>query len=427
MDTKLERRSFLKSTAGLAGAALLAQVFPFRQGFAAHAASVAGGGIKAAASAYDLAEGLTYLNHASIGTMPRKVREAYFAYIQACETNPWLHIWGDVWREGYQSTRERAAALMGCDPEETAMVHNTTEAMNVLAAGLPLGAGDEVLFSSLNHSGASVCWDHYAESRGFSVKKFDFPVLDAPSYSNDDLVRIHTQQITDKTKVLVVPHVDNVLGIRLPMKQLADAARKLGVSYIAVDGAQSAGMFPFELSKMGIDFYATSPHKWMQSPKGRGLFYIRKDLLDHVRPLCVTWGRARWKDDARKFEDYGTRDMPSMLALDDALQFQLALGSAAKEKHFKALWAHAKARVEADPRLIWRSPKQWGQGSGLYAIERKGVKSKEIFDVMYEQHGFVFRPFSTDQLESFRLSPGVMNTTDDLDRFFDTLAKAFKA
>jgi len=427
MTDHISRRGFLQRSGTLTGAALLAQWFPFRQAMAAQTANLAAqpepvryADLRAQ---YDLADDVTYLNHASIGTMPRQVRTAFQGYIEGCETNPWIHIWGEAWLEAHDAVRKAAARFAGCEPDVLALTHNTTECFNVLAAGLPLGKGDEVLFSSLNHSGASVCWTHHAEVHGYTVRRFDFPVAETPGLSAEDVVRIHTEQITDRTEVLVFPHIDNTLGVRHPVNAIAKAARAKGVRFIAVDGAQSLGMIPVNLSALDVDFYATSPHKWVQSPKGRGLFYVREAVRDLLRPMIVTWGRERWRESVRKYEDYGTRDMPSLLALGDALAFQEALGIEAKQAHLKRLWHHARARVEVAPKLHWHSPATWEMSASLVSISLEGKPSKEVFDHMLARHGFVFRPFHTDALDAFRLSPNAMNTMAELDRFFDILER----
>ena len=93
--------------------------------------------------------------------------------------------------------------------------------------------------------------------------------------------------------MLVFPHVDNKVGLRMPVKELAAAARRRGVEYVSVDGAQAVGMVPVDLSDLGVDFYAMSPHKWLQTPKGLGIFYITNDRLGELRPMWTTWGQKR--------------------------------------------------------------------------------------------------------------------------------------
>ena len=95
----------------------------------------------------------------------------------------------NCWVVGNRTTGEAICIDPGADPDEVAITHNTTEGFNLLAQGLPLGPGDEVLFSSMNHDGASVCWDHHASKKGYAVRRFDFPVTDVPRLTADDLTR----------------------------------------------------------------------------------------------------------------------------------------------------------------------------------------------------------------------------------------------
>ncbi|MCZ6837134.1 MAG: aminotransferase class V-fold PLP-dependent enzyme [Planctomycetota bacterium] len=369
-----------------------------------------------ASELYSLGEGVTYFNHASIGTMPRVVQAARRTYLDLCETNPWLYMWGPAWGEKVEETRRVVAEFIGSTPQELAIVHNTTEAFNTLASGLPLGPGDEVLFSSMNHAGASVCWNHHAPQRGFTVRRFEFPIERADRMTADEIVARYLEQIKPETRMLVIPHIDNMVGLRYPVKQLAAAARRLGVQYIAVDGAQSIGMIPVDVNDLGVDFYATSAHKWLQSPKGLGLLHVKKEIQDEVRAMWVTWGQGRWGGTARVYEDYGTRNRAELLTLEDCVRFQMKLGLEARQSHFKALHRHLHQRVEETKGLAWRSPQTWEDGCSLVAIEVEGHASGDVFDHLYEQHGFVFRAFGGD-LNTMRISLNVMNTTDEIDRF----------
>jgi len=124
---------------------------------------------RALGARYMLSPELRYLNHASIGTVPRAVHEAHVAYLETCETHPSLYVWGQIWRDAMEEVRSVAAGLLRCKPDDLAITHNTTEGFNVLAHGVPLERGDEVLFSSLNHPGASVPWQGLAARRGLAA------------------------------------------------------------------------------------------------------------------------------------------------------------------------------------------------------------------------------------------------------------------
>jgi selenocysteine lyase/cysteine desulfurase len=370
---------------------------------------------------YSLSPEITYFNHASIGTIPRPVQKARQKYFEQCETNPWLYIWGGAWDEALQETRETAARILRCSAEEIAITHNTTEGFNLLANGLPLGRGDEVVFGSMNHAGAGVCWHHYAETCGFSVKSFEFPILEVPRLTQQEILDVYDRHISKSTRVLVFPHIDNIVGLRHPVRELAALARDKGVEFVAVDGAQSVGMIPVDVTSMDVDFYSVSPHKWLQSPKGQGLMYLRKESQSSVRPMWVTFGQERWKGTVRIFEDYGTKNLPDILTLGDSMKFRENLGVQAIDRRLESLWRYFRDGVEKFPQLIWRSPTDWESSASLYAIEYKGKKSRDVFDTMYESHGYVFRPFETQGLSSMRISPDVSNTEEEMGRFFNAL------
>lgn len=412
------RRRFLKVAGSSAVAAgLLSQLSAVR-------AQVDDAGEQAAslpfaelAGQYGLAPGVSYLNHGSIGTIPLAVHQAHVAYLRLCETNPWLHMWGGAWDAGREEVRAQAAAALGCPTDQVAVTHNVTETFNLLAQGLPLGEGDEVLFSSLNHDGASVCWEHQGRRRGFAVKRFEFPLDDVSQLSADDIVQLYAEQITDKTRVLAFPHIDNTVGVRHPLVKLTRMAKSKGVDYVLVDAAQTFGMLPLNVATSGVDVYAASPHKWMQAPKGLGVSYISRLLFDKLEPMWVTWGQQRWADSVRKYEDYGTRNFPELMALGDALRFQSGLNPERKLARYQALWQHAMQQVDATPGLTWRSPRDWNVSGSLYAVGLEHGKASEVAAALFAQHQIVVRPFAAPELNSLRVSPNVFTRTSEIDRF----------
>ncbi len=421
------RRAFLKRVAAAVGGMGVADLLAIDEAFGRELTTLlapAPGSphFEELRSRYTLDERIIYFNNASIGTIPRLVQEARAVYLKLCETNPWLYMWGGEWEEPREAVREKAGTYLGCSAGEVAFTHNTTEGFNVLAQGLDLRAGDEVLFSSLNHDGASVCWFHSAERRGFKVKRFDFPVLETPRLNEDEIIDIYDRQITANTRLLALPHIDNLIGLRHPVKKLTDMARSRGVEFIAIDGAQAVGMIDVDVTEIGADFYCASPHKWLQAPKGLGLMHIRQTTQERLRPMWVTWGQRRWAGTVRIFEDYGTRNLPELLALGDAIDFQIALGTAAKQARHRELWQRFRDRARLADGVTWRSPETWELSASLYALEIEGHDSKEVFEHMFGEHGFVFRAFSTPELNTVRISPNIYATDDEVDRFFGALA-----
>ncbi len=409
----ISRRRLLQ---GASGAVLLAEL-----GLVRRRAAAADPGEPTRREAYALDPSITYLNHASIGTVPNVVLGALAGYQQLCETNPWLYMWSDPWREPLAEVRAAAAGCLGCAADEVAIVHNTTEVFNTLSQGLPIGPGDEVLFSSLNHPGASICWEHQAARRGFEVRRFEWPIAEVGAMTRDAIVDRYAAEMGPRTRVVVLPHVDNMVGLRHPVAEIAAAARERGARWVLVDGAQSVNVVPVDVTRLGVDAYATSAHKWTQAPKGLGFTYLRRDRQPEVAPMWVTWGQRIWKDDARAFEDYGTRALPSVIALGDALRFQARLDPAAREARHRATWEALRRRVAARPDLIWRSPVDWTLAAPLCAIEPRAAAA-DVAHHLFDRHGVVVRPFTTPQLDALRLSPNLSNDDRDLERCLTAIA-----
>ncbi len=348
------------------------------------------------------------------------VHEAHVRLLLECETNPHVHMWTDVWAEAVSNTRAAAAGMLKCEPDEVAITHNTTEGFNVLAQGLPLSAGDEVLFSNLNHPSASEPWVYYGGRRGYSVRKFTIPLDDITGLSPDDVVAMHEREIAATTKVLVFPHVDNIVGLRHPTRELAAMAKRHGVTFVAVDIAQSLGMVPVDAASEDADFYAASPHKWVQAPKGLGLLVARRRVRDRLDPLWVKRQRATMPKTAEVFEDYSTRNLPAVLALADAIAFQEKLGEREKETRLMELMRAFRERVDATPTLTWRSARHPALASSLYAVETKGRDVRQVEHALEAQDIWV-RPFAPP-LNTLRVSPNLINTAADAERFVRAIA-----
>lgn len=415
------RRVFIASGVGAAAAAAAGAVGRLARAGLDSAASLDGG--PPARWAYSVDPGVVYLNHASIGTMPTAVRDAYIENIRRVETNPWLYMWGPAWAEPVERAHADAAAYLGCEAGDAAIIHNTTEAFGMLANGLDIGPGDEVLFSSLNHIGASAAWRSASGARGYSVRQFEFPIAGAPGMTAADVVEIYAREIRDGTRVLVIPHIDNIIGVRHPVAEIARAARARGIGFIAVDGAQATGVIDEPIGAMGVDFYATSAHKGLQAPKGFGLLYVSPAARERIRPTVVTWGGARWRESARKYTDFGTRNLPGLIALRDAVAFQRAIGRDRIESHAMSLRERLRRRVEAERGLSWLSPGDAEMGGALAMVGVGRKSPDEVFEVMWREHGYVFRPFGGGPARGVRVSVHAMNTIEEIDGFVGALVR----
>lgn len=368
---------------------------------------------------YSLGKNITYLNHGSTGTIPKLVQEAHKDYLSLCETNPWFYMWSGEWSEPIEQVRIKAANFINADVDEISFPHNTTEIFNVLALGLSLTSEDEVLFCNFSHAGAAVPFHLHSKNLGYSVKTFDIPNEDLSTITKEYILALYDQNITPKTKLVVIPHIDNTFGIRQPVKEITALARSKGVEFVALDTAQTMGMIPIDVKDLDVDVIGTSAHKWIQAPKSVSIAYFSKRIQDQINPMFVTWGQTRWKDSARKFEDYGTRNLAHVLSLGNALEFQMSLDSKASKEKLKSLWALSKKMTDERPNTVWRSPGSWELSGSLFVIELKNRIPSEFAKQVFEENGYVFRPF--DNYSTIRISPNLVNTKEEIEGLFQLI------
>jgi len=403
----MNRRNFLQGATGTAVAGLLAA----QQSFARELQQS-----DSIRNAYTLDTQLSYLNHASVGTIPKPVQAAHRQYLSVCESFPSLYVWGDIWDKAREQVRAQLAEFLSCEPKELAITRNTTEGFNLLAQGLQLSQGAEVVFSQLNHVGASKCFEFMADAYGYQVKRFELPLDELKTASVEQVVELHTKHLSPKTELLVLPHIDNLIGLRHPVDEIARAAKRKGVRFVAVDGAQTVGMIPLNLNESTVDFYSGSGHKWLQAPKGLGLLYINESLIEQLRPISVTWGHRRWKGTARVFEDYGTRDLPELLALGDAVTFHQKISWDDRLKHYQFLRDYTAEQAKQFG-FVWSSPQQWDMNGSLYSVLVNGVDGKKLEHDLIERK-LAVRVFASSDATRVRLSPNLMNKKTEVDRLF---------
>src|SRR5439155_1408109 len=147
-----------------------------------------------------------------------------------------------------------------------------------IANGLNMKPGDEVLMTDQEHPGGEQPWNLRAKRYRIVVKKITLP---KPVPNAATVLNLFNDAITPRTRVLFFSHITTVTGVVLPAKELSALARSKGI-LSAVDGAHVAGMMRLNLHELGCDMYTSSPHKWLQAPKGSGFLYVRDEVIDRL-------------------------------------------------------------------------------------------------------------------------------------------------
>ena len=359
---------------------------------------------------FPLTHDRTYLNTGGLGPPSQPVLEAMQKQALRQATM------GETYHDLFDEVRQTTARFMGADPAEVAFTRSASEANSIIAAGLDLRAGDEVIFESHAHPGGSFPWMVRQKEDGIRVRIFE-PDNQKPE---NNLQRIF-ECVNERTRVIQISHITAPTGILFDVPAIAREARRLGI-WFHIDGAQSAGMIPVDLHQLCCDSYATSGHKWLNGPQETGILYIREDRIDDV--ACSHAGAYsdygynlpdEWSyNPTVQRHEYGTRDAASLVGLETALKLQEKIGRDRIARHGKRLTKACRKAIEDIPGLEILTPEHPEMHNSMLTFRLKGKIGKEIARDLVHEHDLRCREVSERGLNAVRVSWHVYHTEVDV-------------
>jgi selenocysteine lyase/cysteine desulfurase len=291
--------------------------------------------------------------------------------------------------------------------------------MEILIAGLPLGAGDEVIVTAQNYDRMLTAWAQRARRDGIVVRTVSF-ALPATDDAVLDAIR---SAISPRTRVIELPHLTNWTGQPLPVTQVIALARPLGIEVI-VDGAQTFAHTPVSRSALDCDYYATSLHKWLLAPVGTGFLYVRRSKISAIWPLMAA--PAERGADIRKFEEIGTHPAAPHNGIVAALVFHRAIGGARKLARLRALrdrWVQALAD---NPRVHVRTPLDDPRSGAIALVDIEGLDTVKLAGWLWTRHHIVVSAIAFGGVTGIRVTPNVFTTPAEVDAFADAIRMALR-
>ncbi len=278
-----------------------------------------------------LKTGVIYLDSTASSLTPEPVLECMLEFYREYRANVerGVHRLSARASEEYENARKKVADLINArSTSEVIMTRNTTEGINLVASGLHWKKGDKIVSTVLEHHSNYIVWLRVRDKHGARVEVVAprEPVIKGIL----DLADFE-KLIDDKTKLVAVSHVSNVLGVIQPIKEIAEIAHEHGAC-VLVDGAQSVPHMKVDVQELGCDFLAFSGHK-MCGPTGSGVLHMREELTEEVEPLIIGGGSIQdvgteyYKLDAspRRFEG-GTPDIAAAVGLGAAVDYLRGIG-----------------------------------------------------------------------------------------------------
>ena len=397
----LSRRQFVVSAASLAAGAATART--------ADSQTVPASDPLGVRADFPIVRDRHYLNSAYITPVPSQVVAAGRAFVESKAVRP-IPL-GDMLRKT-DEVRAQFAQLINAGTDEIGFLFSTSEGENVVANGLDLQAGDNVVIDELHYETEFVLYGHLQETRGVEMRV-------ARHRSGRVDVSDFEPLVDRRTRLVSVAWVSHQNGFRHDMRPLADLAHRFGAVFYT-DGIQAVGMFPIDVKAAGVDVLCCGTYKWVLGSFGVAPFFIRRELLDRIRldrfgALHVEQelgdNRFQLYKTAKRY-DYATLPFSEIYQLGAGLEYLRRVGVDRIEEHTVAL-----ARTLRDGLA--------SQGYRLFTPE--GNRSSIVTYYVSKDAAALSAAFARASIDvtvrgalgQVRVSPALFNTSEDVERFLD--------
>lgn len=376
---------------------------------------------------------LVYLDNGASAQKPQVVIDAVTrAYAEEyANVHRGLHYLSNLATEKYEGVRGTIARFLGvADEDQIVLNSGTTEGINLVAYGwaMPrMEAGDEILLSVMEHHANIVPWHFLRERQGVVLKWVDVDATGA----------LDTQKVIDaigpKTKLVAITHLSNVLGCKVDVKAITEAAHAKGVP-VLVDGSQASVHMPVDVDDIGCDFYAITGHK-LYGPSGSGAIFIKSDRMAEMRPFIGGGDMIRdvgkevitYNDPPMKFEA-GTPGIVQTIGLGVALEYMMDLGMDNIAAHEDRLRDYARTRLDG---LNWLNVQgQTPDKAAIFSFTLDGAAHAHDISTVLDKKGVAVRAghhCAQPLMEHMgvpatcRASFGLYNTEAEVDVLVDAL------
>ena len=338
---------------------------------------------------------LVYLDNAATSQKPTSVIQSLVDYYESYNSNihRGVHTLSMEATDRHEDARSKCTRFIGAKEDKSLiMVRNTTEAINLVAQTWGkhnISAGDEILTTHMEHHSNLVPWQKLAEQNGASLRFIELDEDGMLNLSNiDDL-------ITERTKLLALTHMSNVLGTINPVKELTAVAHKMGAK-VLIDGAQSVPHMKVDVTDIDCDFFAFSGHK-MLAPTGIGVLYVKPEILESMDPFLFggdmvsqVWDdTATWNDLPWKFEA-GTPNIADLIGLGAAIDYLESLGMDEIREHEMALTGYALEQFDRLNGIKVFGPKDLSKRGGVISFHSDDVHPHDM-GTMLDREGIAIR------------------------------------
>jgi len=305
----------------------------------------------------------------------------------------------------------RLAGIAGCLPEELVITRNTTESLDLVIGGFDWKAGDEAIMAVQDYGAMLDMFDQIQNRYGVVNIKLSVP--NHPK-NDEEIVNLYASAITSKTKVLFVSHMINITGQVLPIRKICDMAHAKGVQVI-VDGAHAFAHIKFRIDELDCDYYAAALHKWLSTPLGAGLLYVKKNNVKNLWPLLADGEKDINK--INRLNHIGTHPVHTDLTINDCMDYYEMIGAERKEARMYFLQNYWTSKVRNLPKIIINTPADASRSCGIANVGIEGILPADLAKRLMTEHKVFTVAIDYANVRGCRITPNLYTTTKELDSF----------
>jgi len=309
----------------------------------------------------------------------------------------------------------RLAGIAGCLPEELVITRNTTESLDLVIGGFDWKAGDEAIMAVQDYGAMLDMFDQIQNRYGVVNIKLSVP--NHPK-NDEEIVNLYASAITAKTKVIFVSHMINITGHVLPIRKICDMAHAKGVQVI-VDGAHAFAHVKFRIDELNCDYYAAALHKWLSTPLGAGLLYVKKENVKNLWPLLADGEKDMNK--INRLNHIGTHPVHTDLTINDCMDYFEMIGAERKEARMYFLQNYWASKVRNLPKIMLNTPADANRSCGIANVGIEGISPADLAKRLMTEHKIFTVAIDYANVRGCRITPNVYTTTKELDQFVQAL------
>ena len=313
------------------------------------------------------------------------------------------------------AARKQLATMAGCSPEELIITRNTTESLDTVIAGVDWKAGDEAVMAAQDYGAMLDMFKLQAKRYGIVNRIVSLPI---DPQSDDEIVQLYENAITPKTRLLMVCHMVNITGQILPVRAIVDMAHRRGVD-VMVDGAHAFAQLDYRIPELGCDYYGASLHKWLGTPLGAGILYVRADKIAKLWPVFADASMA--DTDIHKLNHTGTHPVHTDLAITNAIAFHDSIGIQRKEARLRYLQNYWTGRVRGTRNIVLNTPADPKRSCAIANVGVGSMAPAALAKTLLEKYRVWTVAIDTANVHGVRITPQMFTTTGELDTFVRAL------